>query len=135
MQKSRRCACAAGTVKGWEEEWRAMRHIQKDGGSLHIQRRDNLRSQNYLKINLNVLQIKQILIIQMLCFRTLSNILFYFKTRRFGDWILFPSSGINLLSWAQSIGLVPISGHLHQRKVGYTNQAQHKPSARVKIKH
>jgi hypothetical protein len=25
------------------------------------------------------------------------------KTRRFGDWILSPSSGKSLLSWAQSI--------------------------------
>jgi hypothetical protein len=37
----------------------------------------------------------------------------------------------NLLSWAQ---LIPISGHLHQHKMGYTNQAQHKSSARVKTK-
>jgi hypothetical protein len=32
------------------------------------------------------------------------------KTQRFGDWILSPSSGKNLLTWAQSIELVPISG-------------------------
>jgi hypothetical protein len=38
----------------------------------------------------------------------------------------------NLLSWAQSIELVSISGRLHQHKIGYTNQAQHKPSARFK---
>jgi hypothetical protein len=38
----------------------------------------------------------------------------------------------NLLSWAQSIELVPISGHLCQHKVGYTSQTQHKPSARAK---
>jgi hypothetical protein len=29
----------------------------------------------------------------------------------FRDWILSPSSGKNLLSWAQLIELVPISGH------------------------
>jgi hypothetical protein len=33
-----------------------------------------------------------------------------FKTKRFGDWILSPSSGKNLLIWAQSVELVPISG-------------------------
>jgi hypothetical protein len=40
----------------------------------------------------------------------------------------------NLLSWAQSIELVPVSGHQHQHqhKIGYINQAQTKPSARVK---
>jgi hypothetical protein len=38
----------------------------------------------------------------------------------------------NLLSWGQSLELVPISGHLHQHKIRHTNQAQHKPSARVK---
>jgi hypothetical protein len=32
----------------------------------------------------------------------------------------------NLLSRAQSIELVPISGHLHQHKTGYIKQAQHK---------
>jgi hypothetical protein len=32
---------------------------------------------------------------------------FLFKTQRFGDWILSPSSGKSLLSWAQSIGLSP----------------------------
>jgi hypothetical protein len=34
--------------------------------------------------------------------------------QRFGDWILSPSSGKSLLSWAQSIELVPTSGHLYQ---------------------
>jgi hypothetical protein len=38
----------------------------------------------------------------------------------------------NLLSWAQSIGLVPTSRHQHQHSTGYINQAHHKPSARVK---
>jgi hypothetical protein len=41
----------------------------------------------------------------------------------------------NLLSWAQSIELVRTSGHQRQHKMGYKNQAQHKPNARVKIKH
>jgi hypothetical protein len=35
-------------------------------------------------------------------------------------------------SWAQSIELVPISGHQHQHRVGYINKSQHKPSVRVK---
>jgi hypothetical protein len=38
----------------------------------------------------------------------------------------------NQLSWAQSIELVPISWHQHQHELGYINQAQYKPSARVK---
>jgi hypothetical protein len=37
-----------------------------------------------------------------------------------------------MFSVAQSIELVPISGHQHQKKIRYINQAQHKPSARVK---
>jgi hypothetical protein len=41
----------------------------------------------------------------------------------------------NLLSWAQSIELVPISEHLHQHQVRYISQAQHKTSAGAKIKH
>jgi hypothetical protein len=32
-------------------------------------------------------------LIQILCFWTLSIALFLFKTQRFGDWILSPSSG------------------------------------------
>jgi hypothetical protein len=40
----------------------------------------------------------------------------------------------NLLTWAQSIELVPISGHQNQHKPGYAsiNWTQHKPFARVK---
>jgi hypothetical protein len=38
----------------------------------------------------------------------------------------------NLLSYTQLIELIPISGCLHQHKREYINQAQHKPSARVK---
>jgi hypothetical protein len=34
--------------------------------------------------------------------------------------------------WSYSTDeLVPISGHQHQQKTGYTNQTQHKPSAEV----
>jgi hypothetical protein len=68
--------------------------------------------------------------LQLLCFQT-PIALFLFKTtfRR----VDFASGfGWNVLSWAQSILLVPSSGHQHERKVGYINQAQHKPSARVK---
>jgi hypothetical protein len=42
----------------------------------------------------------------MLSFLILSIVLFLFKNRRFGHWILSPSSGKRLLSWAQSIQLV-----------------------------
>jgi hypothetical protein len=38
----------------------------------------------------------------------------------------------NLNSWAQSIELVPISGHLPQHKIVYTSQARHKLSATAK---
>jgi hypothetical protein len=38
----------------------------------------------------------------------------------------------NLFSWAQAIELIAISGQQHKRKIRYVNQAQHKPSARVK---
>jgi hypothetical protein len=38
----------------------------------------------------------------------------------------------NLLSWVQLTEPAPISGHHHQHKIGYINQAQHKPSVRVK---
>jgi hypothetical protein len=57
-----------------------------------------------------------------------------FKTQRFGNWILFPSSSKSLLSWAQSIEPVPISRHQRQHKVKYTNQTQHEPHAGVETK-
>jgi hypothetical protein len=47
---------------------------------------------------------------QVLCFWTLSIVLFLFKTQRFGDWILSPSLGVTCLVGAQSIELVPVSG-------------------------
>jgi hypothetical protein len=50
------------------------------------------------------------------------RVLFLFKTQRVGDWILSPSSGKSIFSWAQSIELVPISGHQH--KTEYINQTQ-----------
>jgi hypothetical protein len=59
-------------------------------------------------------------------------VFFYLKHTTFRNWVLSPSSGEILLSWAQSIELVPTSVHQHQYKVGYVNQTQHKPSARVK---
>jgi hypothetical protein len=42
-----------------------------------------------------------------------SSCFFLFKTQRFGDWILSPSSGKSLHSWPQSIQPVPISGPIH----------------------
>jgi hypothetical protein len=68
-------------------------------------------------------------LIQILCFWTLSIVLFLFKTRRIGDWILSPFSGKTYF-----VELVRLSSHRHQHKVGYIDQAQHKPSARVKTK-
>jgi hypothetical protein len=40
------------------------------------------------------------MLIQLLCFWTYFIVLFLFKTQCFGDWILSPSSGKNLLNWA-----------------------------------
>jgi hypothetical protein len=42
-------------------------------------------------------------------FWTLSIILFLYLKQCFGDWILSQSSGKSLLSWTQSIELVPVS--------------------------
>jgi hypothetical protein len=56
---------------------------------------------------------------------------FYLK-QHFGDWILSPSSGKNLLCWGQLTEVVRISGHQQQPKIGYINQPQYKPSAKVK---
>jgi hypothetical protein len=44
------------------------------------------------------------------------RLVFYLKRTTFGDWIPSPSPS--------SVGLVPISGHQHQHKIGYT----YKPS-------
>jgi hypothetical protein len=49
-----------------------------------------------------------------------------------GDWILSPSSGKILLSWAQPIEPDPISEHQNKHKTEYINQTQHNPSAGVK---
>jgi hypothetical protein len=68
----------------------------------------------------------------LLCFWTICIVLFFlFKTtfRRLDSICVFRW---NLLSLAQSIELLPISGHQHQHKIGYINQPQHNISARVK---
>jgi hypothetical protein len=49
--------------------------------------------------------------IAIIVFLTLTIILYFYFKQRFGDWILSPSSGEDLLSWAQSVELVPIYGH------------------------
>jgi hypothetical protein len=49
-------------------------------------------------------------IIQLLSFWMSSIPCFSFKTQHFIDWILSPFSGKSILSWAQSIDLVPICG-------------------------
>jgi hypothetical protein len=59
---------------------------------------------------------------------------FYLKTQRFWDWIILRLQA-KPTQWAHSIELVPISGYLYQHHIGYTSQAQHKPSARAKTKH
>jgi hypothetical protein len=46
--------------------------------------------------------------------------------------ILSPPSG---KACSVGPGLVPIYGHLHQHQIGYTSQAEHKLSARVKTEH
>jgi hypothetical protein len=53
---------------------------------------------------------------------------FYLKYTMF--WRLESASVFrwDLLSWAQPIELVPISGHQQQHQIGYINQAEHKPS-------
>jgi hypothetical protein len=45
------------------------------------------------------------MLIKLLCFWTLSIVLFLFKTQCFGDDSIFAFRW-NLLSWAQSIGLI-----------------------------
>jgi hypothetical protein len=68
---------------------------------------------------------KYLLFLLILCFWTLSTVLFYLKTpfcsylktmfRRLDSVTFFRW---NLLSWAQSIELVPISGHIYQHQDG-----------------
>jgi hypothetical protein len=69
--------------------------------------------------------------LQLLCFWTLSIDLFVFKDNVLETGLCLHLQ-VDILSWAQSIELVPISRHQHQHKIEYINQAQHKPSARVK---
>jgi hypothetical protein len=58
---------------------------------------------NYLKVR------DDGILIQLLTFLK-SVVLFFIKKQRFGYWTLSPASGKSLLSWAQSIEIVPISG-------------------------
>jgi hypothetical protein len=53
------------------------------------------------------------------------HLVFLFKTFWKMDSCVCPQVH-SLLSWAKSVKLVPISGHQHQNKAGYINQAQHK---------
>jgi hypothetical protein len=66
---------------------------------------------------------------------TLSIILFLFKNTMFRRLDSISIFRWNILSWAQLTELVPISGHLYQHHIGYTSQAQHKPSARAETEH
>jgi hypothetical protein len=52
-----------------------------------------------------------------LCSST-SIVLFFYLKQRFGDWILSPCSGKNLLNWTQSIELVHIFRQKYQHKIG-----------------
>jgi hypothetical protein len=56
----------------------------------------------------------------ILAFWALSVFLFF--KQRFGDWVLSPPSGECLLSSAQSIELVPMSGHQNQQGTEYINK-------------
>jgi hypothetical protein len=75
------------------------------------------------------------LCVQILCFWTLSIILFVFKSTTFRR--LEPVSVVswNLLGSVQSAKRLSISEHLQQHKIKYTSQAQHRPSVRVKTKY
>jgi hypothetical protein len=63
------------------------------------------------------------ILIQLLCLWTLSIVLFLFKTHDVSETEFCLHDRWNLLSWAQSIELVPISGHQRQHEIGYINQA------------
>jgi hypothetical protein len=70
------------------------------------------------------------LCLQLLCFCTLSIVLFLFKTpfclnlkHDVPETGLSPSWDKNLFSWAHSIELVPISGYLHRTR--YSKQTKH----------
>jgi hypothetical protein len=69
---------------------------------------------------------------KLLNFWTLPITLVFMQNTSFRHWILSPSSGKSLLSWAESIELLHISGHGHQHKIGHVNQTQNELSARVK---
>jgi hypothetical protein len=64
------------------------------------------------------------LIIQLLCFKTSYIILFFYLEHIFETGFCLCHQ-VSLLSWAQSIDLVPISRQEHQHMIGYINQAQH----------
>jgi hypothetical protein len=67
-----------------------------------------------------------ILFIQLPCLWTLSIVLFFFylKYTTFRRLHCVSVMRWSLLSRAQSIELVPISGHQHQHGMGYINQVQ-----------
>jgi hypothetical protein len=70
--------------------------------------------------------------VQVLCFLTLSSVLFLLEHTVFQRLDSVSVFRWNLLSWTQSIELAPISGNQHQHKAGCIYQVQHKPSARIK---
>jgi hypothetical protein len=72
------------------------------------------------------------ILIYLLCLWTLSIILILFKKHNVSKTGFCLHLQVEPLNLAQSIELVRISGQQHKHKIGYINQAHHKPSARGK---
>jgi hypothetical protein len=58
----------------------------------------------------------------LLTFWTLSMVRFYIEKNVYGTGLCFCPQVKILLSWVQSIELVPVSEHQNQHKAGYINQ-------------
>jgi hypothetical protein len=71
-------------------------------------------------------------LIQLLSLGHYPTSCFYLKHTTFRRADSISAFRWNLLSWAQSIELIPISGHQHQHKAEYINQTQHNLSTEVK---
>jgi hypothetical protein len=71
-------------------------------------------------------------LLQFLCFWTLSIALFLFKTPNISEIRFCLHLQVEPAQLGPIDRLVPISGQQQQHKIGYINQAQHNPSVRVK---
>jgi hypothetical protein len=71
----------------------------------------------------------------MSCFWIFYIVIFYLKLDVSETKFSLLQKKKNIFSLDQSIKQVPISGNLHQHRIGYTNQTQHNPSARVNEKY